>query len=70
MNANKLFDTIIDEARLKNDAALARAIKVAPPVISKMRHGALKVGATMILALHEIFGMPVARIRELLKEPA
>ena len=70
MNANKLFDTIIDEARLKNDAALAKAIKVAPPVISKMRHGALKVGATMILALHEVFGVPVARIRELLKEPA
>lgn len=62
---NILFNTVIAENALKNDAALSRALKVAPPVISKLRHGTLRLGPTMILAIHETFGVPVTRIREL-----
>ena len=32
---NNLLDTLIKQLHLKNDAALSRALEVAPPVISK-----------------------------------
>ena len=35
---NRLLDTLIRHLNLKNDAALSRALEVAPPVISKIRH--------------------------------
>lgn len=58
-----LFSTLINDNRLKNDAALARELGVAPPVISKIRHGRMSVGDTLILKVHEKFGMPVPDIR-------
>ena len=61
--ANKLLDSLLVDNALKNDAALARALEVAPPVISKLRHGRLAIGSTLILAIHETFGVPVAEIR-------
>lgn len=62
---NLLLNTLLTEMKLKNDAALAHALEVAPPVISKYRHDRLKIGPTMILNIHERFGLPVKRIREL-----
>ena len=41
-NCNNVFDTVIKRFELKNDAALARQLGVAPPVISKCRKGTLK----------------------------
>jgi hypothetical protein len=41
---NNLLDTLIKHLHLKNDAALSRALEVAPPVISKIRHRRLPVG--------------------------
>ncbi|MCE2832276.1 MAG: hypothetical protein LW709_09535 [Oxalobacteraceae bacterium] len=34
---NNLLDSLIEKLHLKNDAALSRALEVAPPVISKIR---------------------------------
>lgn len=62
---HKLLDAVIAQRGLKNDAALAASLQLAPPVISKTRTGRLQVGASLILRLHEVFGMPVAEIREL-----
>lgn len=62
-NANGLIDAMIDKHDLKNDAALARLLKVAPPVISKIRHNGLPVGATFILKCHEIAGLSVENVR-------
>ena len=45
---NNLLDTLIDKLHLKNDAALSRALEVAPPVISKIRHRRLPVGASLL----------------------
>ena len=42
---NNLLTGMIKILKLKNDAALSRALEVAPPVISKIRHGRLPVGA-------------------------
>lgn len=60
---NGLLDAVSAALNARNDAALARALKVQPPVISKIRHQKLPVGASFILKCHEIAGMPVATIR-------
>ena len=52
-NANKMLDAVIAKLGLKNDAALSRRLEVAPPVISKIRHGRLRVGASILISLHE-----------------
>lgn len=66
LNGNKLFDRLLDENNLKNDAALSRELEVSAPVISKLRHGKLPFGPSIILAIHEKFGMPVKEIRAVL----
>lgn len=63
-----LLDTVIERNNLKNDAALSRALGVAPPVISKIRHGVLPVGATIIIGIHETFNMPIRDIKALIAE--
>lgn len=50
---NRLLDFVIDILGLRNDAALARALGVPPPVISKLRHRTLPLGATIMLRIHE-----------------
>jgi hypothetical protein len=63
---NALLDTMIAELNLKNDAALSRALDQSPPVISKIRHGRLPIGDTIIISLHELSDWPVKRIKEAL----
>lgn len=63
---NRLLDALIEKLRLKNDAALSRALEVAPPVISKIRHGRLPVGASMLIRMHEETGLSIAELRQLM----
>lgn len=63
---NHLLDILIGKLQLKNDAALARALEVAPPVISKIRHHRLPVGASMLIRMHEVTGMSVRDLRDLM----
>ena len=65
---NELLNQVKRIAGLKNDAALSRALEVAPPVISKIRSGKLKIGATMVISIHEISGLSIAKITEILSE--
>jgi plasmid maintenance system antidote protein VapI len=58
-NPNQLLDTMLGKMMLKNDAALARALEVAPPVISKIRHHRLPVGASMLIRMHEVTGTSI-----------
>jgi plasmid maintenance system antidote protein VapI len=62
-DANNLLDTVIEHLNLKNDAALSRVLDVAPPVISKLRHGKLPVSALLLLRLHDATGLPVNTLR-------
>lgn len=48
---NALLDMIIERAGLLTDAELSRFLKVAPPVVSKIRHGKLPIGATMMIRM-------------------
>jgi hypothetical protein len=63
---NKLLDALIEKLGLKNDAALSRALEVAPPVISKVRHRRLPVGASLLIRMHEETGMNVKELRSLM----
>lgn len=63
---NHLLDTIIEQMKLKNDAALCRLLEVAPPLISKIRHRRLPVGASMLIRMHETTGMSIRELRDLL----
>ena len=65
-NPNHLLDILIERLNLKNDAALSRALEVAPPVISKIRHRRLPVGASMLIRMHEVTGMSIRDLRDLM----
>src|ERR1700739_1431729 len=64
-NPNRLLDTLIENLRLKNDAALSRALEVAPPVISKIRHNTLPIGATILIRMHDISDFSIRELRDL-----
>jgi plasmid maintenance system antidote protein VapI len=57
---------MLQRLHLKNDAALCRALEVAPPIISKIRHRRLPVGASMLIRMHEVSDLSVAELRDLL----
>jgi uncharacterized radical SAM superfamily Fe-S cluster-containing enzyme len=61
---NKLLDHVLDITKIKNDAKLSRALDIAPPVLSRVRHGTMKVGASLILKIHELTGMPIKEIKK------
>ncbi len=64
---DRLIDTLIAKLGLKSDAALSRALKMQPPVISKIRNRVTPVGATILLRIHEVTGISFKKIRILLK---
>ncbi|MFZ6800520.1 hypothetical protein [Undibacterium sp. Di24W] len=63
---NTLLDTLIKTLGIKNDAALSRALEVAPPVISKIRHKILPVGPSLLIRMHEESGISIKEIRSLM----
>lgn len=58
-----LLDAVMAKLGLKNDAALSRALEVAPPVISKIRHGRLPVGATLLIRMHEVTDIAIRELK-------
>lgn len=63
---NNLLDALIEKLNLKNDAALSRALEVAPPVISKIRHRRLPVGASLLIRMHEVSDLSIKDLRTLM----
>ncbi len=63
---NNLLDSLIERLNLKNDAALSRALEVAPPVISKIRHRRLPVGASLLIRMHEVSDLTIRELRTLM----
>jgi len=66
MRPHKLFDLLKEESNLKSDAELADALNVTAPIISRIRSGKDRVGARMIILIHEQTEMPIADIKSLL----
>src|SRR3954464_12867812 len=63
---NHLLDVLIEKLNLKNDAALSRALEVAPPLISKIRHRRLPVGASLLIRMHEVSALSIKDLRHLM----
>jgi hypothetical protein len=63
---NNLLDALIQRMALKNDAALSRALEVAPPVISKIRHRRLPIGASLLIRMHEVSDISIRELRNLM----
>ena len=63
---NNLLDALIEKLNLKNAAALSRALEVAPPVISKIRHRRLPVGASLLIRMHEVSDLSIKELRNLM----
>ena len=61
---NDLLDTLLAKGP-KNDAALARALEVAPPVISKIRHGRLPIGASLLIRMHEVLDVSIRELKRI-----
>jgi len=65
-NPNNLLDYLNEKFGLKYDVSLARMLDVAPPVISKIRHGKLPIGASLLLRIHEISDLSIAELRQIM----
>lgn len=63
---NVMLDALLNHQRLKNDAALSRALDVSPSSISKMRSGRQSVTAVFLLRVHETFGIGFRELRNLI----
>jgi hypothetical protein len=63
---NNLLESLIEKLNLKNDAALSRALEVAPPLISKIRHRRLPVGASLLIRMHEVSDLSIKDLRHLM----
>lgn len=61
--AAALFERVSSHMNWKNDAALAKAIGISTPAISKTRNGRLPVGAGMLIRLHEETGIPIRELK-------
>jgi len=64
---NNQINKVIKAAGVKNDAGLARLLEVAPPVISKIRHNRLPVGATLAIAITEETDLSITDIKAILE---
>lgn len=63
---NKLIDAITARLELKNDAAVARALKVETPIIEKLRSNRLPLGGYLLMRLREVTGMSVTDLKDLM----
>lgn len=63
---NKLIDAVTAKLELKNDAAVARALKVETPIIEKVRSKRLPLGGYLLMRLREITGLSITELQDLM----
>jgi transcriptional regulator with XRE-family HTH domain len=61
----KLFDYLLDTYQLRNDRELARELGVQSGYVSRVRHGHLPVSASLMLGIHDVFGLEIHEIKAL-----
>jgi plasmid maintenance system antidote protein VapI len=66
--AHPLLDFLKKEYKLKNDAALAKALGIKPPTVSKIRANRNIVSAEMKIIIHKKTGMSIEDIEGFLGE--
>lgn len=65
-NPDALLNHVTQLLNLRNDAGLAKALGVSPPVLSKIRHRRMEVGAAMLIRLHETTDLSIRELRTLM----
>ena len=65
-NPARLLNALVEKLHLKNDAELCRRLRVAPPLISKVRHRSLPLSAALLVRMHEESGLTVGELRGLM----
>lgn len=63
---NNLIDAVTQKLALKNDAAVARALKVETPIIEKVRSNNLPLGGYLLMRLREVTGLSVTDLQDLM----
>jgi plasmid maintenance system antidote protein VapI len=65
-----LLDVLADKLDLKNDAALARALGVAHPQISRIRTRHRPIGPTLLLVMSDAADLTIGQLRVLAGLPS
>lgn len=61
----RLLNAVREKLALASDCALARAIDITKPQISKIRNKRIEISAGMWIVLSELSGMSIGALREL-----
>lgn len=64
----KLLEHLIKNYGFKNDRAIAINMKISIGTLSKIRTGKIKPSASIIIKIHEQFGIPISEIKSLINE--
>jgi len=62
----ELLDYLLKTYNIKNDRQLALTLGVSTPTISKIRNERYGVSASMMIAIHKTFAMPIEEIESFL----
>ncbi|HEX7642661.1 MAG TPA: hypothetical protein VF472_10695 [Burkholderiaceae bacterium] len=62
----RLLDAIQSKLHINSDAALSRALGVAPPILSKVRHRKVPITPWLIIQIHDAAQLSVEEIRALM----
>ena len=62
----ELLDYLLKTYDIKNDRQLALTLGVSTPTISKIRNERYGVSASMMIAIHKRFAMPIEEIESFL----
>lgn len=65
-----LFDKITAQFAIKNDAALARFLKLAPPILCKLRHGRNQPSGDNLIRIHMATEIPIKELVRLVNYDA
>ncbi|HEX8958040.1 MAG TPA: hypothetical protein VF798_17325 [Burkholderiaceae bacterium] len=65
-NPDRLLDAVQSKLRINSDAALSRALGVAPPILSKVRHRKVPITPWLIIQIHDAARLSVEEIRALM----
>lgn len=63
---NRVLNYMLEKYSLRNDAALSRLLEVAPPIISKIRHRKIPIGASLLIRMSDISGTPTRDLRNIM----
>lgn len=64
----RLPDSLLGRMRLKDDAALARILKIEKRLMGKIRDRRLQISGSMLLPIQEATGIRVGELRSVLRD--